>query len=175
MPALDALKTGTLVFLSAVLQASVFSSVIILRGTPDLLLVALVCVSLLRGAIVGAAAGFFAGLVLDTAYLETLGATSLLLTVAGYWIGRYGETTGRDRTHAPFLAVAVVSVLYAFGALVLRFILGEPASAEIVLVETLFQSVALNLILTLPVYALARRLLKPLPRGDRVEEVRMLG
>ena len=33
---------------------------------------------------------------------------TLLLTLAGYWIGRYGETTGRDRGHAPFLAVAIL-------------------------------------------------------------------
>ena len=59
------------------------------------------------------------GLLLDTATLETLGLTSLILTLGGYWIGRYGETTGRDRTHAPFVSVAVVTVLYAVGVLVL--------------------------------------------------------
>ena len=35
----DALKVGVIVFLAAILQVSVFSSVDILRGTPDLLLV----------------------------------------------------------------------------------------------------------------------------------------
>ena len=55
------------------------------------------------------------GLLLDTATLGTLGFTSLLLTVAGFWIGRYGETTARDRFHAPYLSVAVVTVLYAYG------------------------------------------------------------
>ena len=47
------------------------------------------------------------GLLLDTANLGTLGFTSLLLTLAGFWIGRYGETTARDRFHAPFTSVAV--------------------------------------------------------------------
>ena len=46
------------------------------------------------------------------------------MTLAGFWIGRYGETTARDRFHAPFTSVAVVTVLYAFGALALRFVLG---------------------------------------------------
>jgi len=46
--------------------------------------------------------------VLDVGTLGTLGLTSLLLTVAGFWIGRYGETTARDRFHAPYLSVAVV-------------------------------------------------------------------
>ena len=94
---------------------------------------ALVAVALLRGSIVGAIAGFCAGLLLDTATLETLGLTSLLLTLAGYWVGRYGETTGRDRTHAPFLSVAVVTFLSALGGLALHFVLGERAPARRVL------------------------------------------
>ena len=61
---------------------------------------------------------------------RTLGVTSLLLTVGGFWIGRYGETTARDRFHAPFVSVAVVTVLYAFGQVLLEFMLGEPAPAR---------------------------------------------
>ena len=99
----------------AIVQVSLFSSVHVAGGMPNLLLVTLVAVALLRGSIFGAVGGFFGGLLLDTATLETLGLTSLILTVAGYWIGRYGETTGRDRTHAPYVSVAVVTVLYAVG------------------------------------------------------------
>jgi len=172
---LDLTKVGLIVFVAAVLQAAVFSSVTIVGGTPDLLLVSLVAVALLRGSIVGSAAGFFGGLLLDAATLGTLGFTSLLLTVVGYWVGRYGETTGRDRSHAPFLAVGVVTVLYAVGALVLHFMLGEPAPARVVLVETLFQDIALNLLLTIPVYALTRRLLRPVERPERAEGVRLVG
>jgi len=175
---LDVVKAFVVVFLAAVLQASVFSGVTVAGGTPDLVLVVLIAIALLRGSIFGAVAGFGAGLVLDTAYLSTLGVTSLLLTTAGFWIGRYGETTGRDRTHAPFLAVAVVSVLYAVGALLLRFLLDEPAPAHAVLVETLFPTVALNLIVTWPVYALTSRLLRPQPASptrSRPEEIRLLG
>ena len=89
----------------------------------------LVAVALLRGAMLGAVGGFFAGLLVDTATLGQLGLTSLVLTIAGYWIGRYGETTGRDRAHAPFLSVAVVTVLYSVGLLLVHFVLGERAPA----------------------------------------------
>jgi rod shape-determining protein MreD len=171
----DAVKIVALVFVASILQVSIFSGVNILGGAPDLLLVTLVAVALLRGSIAGAAAGFLAGLIVDTATLEILGVTSLLLTLAGYWIGRYGETAVRDRTHAPFLAVAFVTVLYALGALALRFVLGESAPAHAVLVDTLFQSIGLNLILTWPVYAVVRRLLPPRPRTVRTEEVPAIG
>ena len=61
----------------------------------------LVSVALLRGAVTGAVTGFFAGLIVDVATLGTLGLTALLLTLVGYWVGRYGETTGRARPARP--------------------------------------------------------------------------
>jgi rod shape-determining protein MreD len=170
----DGLKAAALLFVAAIMQVSIFSQVHVLGGVPDVLLVTLVAVALLRGAIVGAAGGFFAGLLVDTASLGKLGLTSLVLTVAGYWIGRYGETTGRDRAHAPFLSVAVVTILYAFGLLLVHFVLGERAPAGAML-RGLLPSIALNLILTAPVYALARRLLRPLDRSDLATEVQLLG
>ena len=172
---IDGAKTAAIVFVAAILEVSVFSDVHVLGGVPDLLLVTIVAVALLRGAVVGACAGFFAGLVLDTATLGTLGLSSLLLTLIGYWVGRYGETTGRDRTHAPFLSVAVVTFLYTLGGLALRFVLGESAPARHVLLETLFQDIALNLLLTLPVYAVVRRVLPPRPAAVRSEGAPVLG
>ena len=172
---LDAAKTAVLVFCVSIAQVSIFSSVSILGGTPDVLLVTLVVIALLRGSIHGAVAGFCAGLLVDTATLQTLGVTSLLLTLAGYWIGRYGETTGRDRTHAPFLSVAVVTFLYAVGALGLHFLLGDAAPAERVLVDTLFPAMALNLLATFPLYVLVRWLLAREPAPEHRREVRLLG
>ncbi len=132
MIALDGVKAGALLFVAAVIQVSILNGVTVLGGTPDLLLVTLCAVALLRGSIFGAVGGFFAGIVVDTATLETMGVTALLLTLVGYWIGRYGETTGRGR-YAPLLSVGVVTILYAIAALLVRFLLGEGGSPEAVL------------------------------------------
>jgi rod shape-determining protein MreD len=175
MRALDPAKAGAVLFLAAVLQVTILAAVDPFGGTPDLLLLTLVAVALLRGPLYGAGGGFFAGLIVDTAMLETLGFTSLLLTVAGYWIGRYGETTGRDRAHAPLLSVLVVTVLYAVGAYVLHFVLGDAVSARLVLLDSLPPTVLLNLLLAAPVYALCRRLLGDAVVRERAREVRLLG
>ena len=174
MNVVDGVKAAALLFLAAIMQVSIFAQVHIFGGVPDVLLVMLVAVALLRGAIVGAAGGFFAGLLVDTASLGRLGLTSLVLTIAGYWIGRYGETTGRDRAHAPFLSVAVVTILYSFGLLLVHFVLGERAPAGAML-RGLLPAIVLNLIFTAPVYALVRRLLRPLDRSDLSTEVQLLG
>ena len=170
---MDALKAAAILFVAAIVQLSVLTEYQLFR-TASVVLVALLAVALLRGSVFGAVAGFLTGLVLDTATLGTLGITSLLLTVAGFWIGRYGETTARDRFHAPYLSVLVVTVLYAFGALVLRFVLGDPVPAHAVL--TALPAVVLwNLLLTWPLYALVRRIFPPAELFDRAYEVRLLG
>jgi rod shape-determining protein MreD len=170
----DGLKAAALLFVAAILQVSIFTQVHILGGVPDFLLVTLVAVALLRGPLFGAGGGFYGGLLVDTASLGKLGLSSLVLTIAGYWIGRYGETTGRDRFHAPFLSVAVVTILYSFGLLVVHFVLGERAPAGAML-RGLGPAIVMNLLLTAPVYALVRRLLRPLDRSDLATEVQLLG
>jgi rod shape-determining protein MreD len=102
---MDALKAALVLFVVALLQLSVLTDYRPFR-TSSIVVVALLSIALLRGSVFGAVAGFMTGLLIDTATLGTLGVTSLLLTVCGFWIGRYGETTARDRFHAPFLFLA---------------------------------------------------------------------
>ena len=171
---MSAARAAVLLFVAVLLQESVVGAYAPFGGHADLLLVVLLSIALLRGAVFGAVAGFTAGFLVDIGDLGTLGVTSLLLTIAGFWIGRYGETTARDRFHAPYVSVLVVTVLHAAGALALRFVLGDPAPAPSV-VAALPASVLLNLALTWPVYGLARRLF-PVedPRSSRVREVRVV-
>lgn len=174
MRILDAVKIALLIFVAAIIQVTILNAIGILGGAPDLLLVTLVSVALLRGPIAGTLAGFFGGLLVDVTTLQTLGLTALVLTIVGYWVGRYGETTGRDRTHAPLLSVLVVTVLYAPGLYALHFVLGEANSFRLVL-ASLPATILFNLLLTLPVYALCRRLLRPPLVNPRLGEVRLLG
>jgi len=141
------------------LQVTVFTSIELAGGTPDVLLAVLVAIALLRGSVVGAASGFCAGLLVDTATLGTLGVTSLLLTVVAYWAGRYGETTGRGRRQAPLLSVAAATVVFALGAFGLHVMLGDDVSARLVFVDSLLPSVLLNLLVATPVFAACSRML----------------
>ena len=126
----------------------------------DVLLLALLSIALLRGAVTGAVAGFFGGLFVDIVTLDTLGVTALLYAFAGYWTGRYGETTGRDRAHAPLLAILVFTIALAFAGFGLHFLLGEEVSARRALFETLLPTVVLNLILGGAVFSLVRAVLR---------------
>ncbi len=164
-----------LVFVAALLQATLFSSLHVLGGTPDVLLLVLIGVALLRGSVQGAVAGFCGGLLLDVLTLDTLGTTALVLALAGYGVGRYGETTGRGRAHAPVLAVVFGTIVVALIGFFLHFLIGEDVSARRALVESLLAGLGLNLIFGAAVLALCRTLLRPFEPGDRVTEVRLLG
>jgi rod shape-determining protein MreD len=149
-------KTAVIVFVATILQGSWFDALSLGSGSASLLLVVVVSLALLRGSVVGAGAGFAAGLLFDISTYGQLGLTSLLLTLAGFWTGRYGETTGRDRVHAPFLSVAVITVLYELGALIVRFLIGEAAPFGKLVFGVVPGELVLNLILTAPVYILCR-------------------
>jgi rod shape-determining protein MreD len=171
----DVLKIALLVVVTALVQATVFSSLTVADGTPDVLLLVLLGVALMRGSVAGSVAGFGGGLLLDVLQLGTMGVVALTLALAGYWAGRYGETTGRDRAHAPLVSVFAITVLVALGGYALHFVLGDTVDARRALGETLLPSLGLNLVLAAPVFAVCRAFLGEGPAGSRVQEVQLLG
>ena len=166
-------RVALVIFVVAILQVSAFSSLTIGGSGPDVLLVVLVSVSLLRGAVTGAVAGFFAGLIVDVATLGTLGLTALLLTLAGYWVGRYGETTGRARRHAPILAMLAATVFVGLGGYAVQSMLGESISARAVLLA-LPSALIWNAALVYPAFGLTRRIVGAPDRVERAREVELL-
>lgn len=171
----DHVAVAAFVFVASILQVTLFASIDVAGGTADVLVLSLLAVALLRGATAGAVAGFCGGLLIDVMTLDTLGVSALLYALAGYWAGRYGETTGRDRGHAPVLAVVVATIAIAFAGLGLHFLLGEDVSARRALFEALLPGLALNLLLVGPFWALSRAVLRRPSTSDRVTEVQLLG
>ncbi len=173
MSLLAVARIGIVVFVASIFQVSALSSVQLLGAAPDLLLVAIVAIALLRGSIAGAAAGFVGGLLVDLATMSTLGVSSLLLTAAGYWAGRYGETTGRDRSHAPLVAVCAITILAGFGAYGLHFMLGDSESAQRSLYP-LLPALLWNALLAYPVQHVLRKVVGTEERVERSREVEIV-
>ena len=169
-----ALRAFAVVFVAALLQVVIVSSLVVAGGAPDLLLVVVVALALLRGSVPGAVLGFTGGLVVDVVTLGTMGVSSLILTLAGFWAGRYGETTGRDRRLAPLIAVGTITVLAAVFGFLLYYLLDENVVASRALVDALAPAFVLNLALALPVYALVRRIVGEAQRVEPSPEVEVL-
>jgi rod shape-determining protein MreD len=159
---------------AALLQVVIVSSLVVGGGTPDLLLVVVVALGLLRGSSAGALLGFLGGLVVDVVTLGTLGVTSLVLTLAGFWAGRYGETTGRNRRFAPILAVGSITALAGAFGYVLHYLLGDDVVARTALVTALLPAFVMNLVLALPVHRLVRAIVGEELRLEPAAEVEVL-
>ena len=166
-----ALRVAPLIFVAAVLQVGAVAGSRVLGAEPDLLLVTVVVVALVAGSITGAVAGFAGGLLVDVMTLDTLGTTSIVLTVAGYWAGRYGETTGRGRPYAAPLSAFAITLLATPANVALHFLLGQPVSAQAAF-ATLIPSAIVNGLLAFGLHPLLRRFLSPPDRlPPRTREV----
>ena len=168
------LRASAIAFVAALLQVVIVSSLVVAGGAPDLLLVVVVALALLRGSIPGAVLGFVGGVVVDLVTLGTLGVTSLILTLAGFWAGRYGETTGRERRFAPVIAVGTITVLAGVFGYVLHYLLDENVVARYALVTALAPAFLLNILLALPVYAAVRAIVGEGTRDESAPEVEVL-
>lgn len=167
----DIVKAGLLLTLAATAQIALVNAFELVEGRTDVTLLALVGLALLRGPIFGAAAGFYAGLILDVGSLGTLGLSSLLLTVAGYWAGRFGEATSNDvnQVSRVLIAVTLLTVGVGVGSVIVHLLLGDSIPVGAFVARSLLPSLALNLIFALPAYALCRWLFPPPGRRERGE------
>ncbi len=166
-------RGSLIVFAAALVQAVVVPPYTVAGGAPDLLLLVVISLGLLRGSVAGATYGFAGGLLLDLLTLETLGLTSLVLTLAGFWAGRYAETTGRGRRLAPLVSAVVITVLAALFAFLLHYLLGEGVVARFALVSVLLPVLVLNTVLAFPVFAFVRAVVheRETPRPAQKVEV----
>lgn len=169
----DVVKAVVLLLVAAIVQIAFVNSFELSEGHADIVLLVLVGLSLLRGPIFGACAGFFAGLVLDTSTLETLGLTSLLLTIAGYAAGRFGEATSHQKNQRAriLIAVATLTVGVGIGSMIVHALLGEPVPVGPILGRTIMPTLALDLLLAIPSYWVLRKLFPPPPPPRREREV----
>lgn len=100
--------SGIILLLSAVIvEMAILSNITILPSVPDLLLIALLYVSLKNGRTQGQVLGFFSGLFLDLMSGIPLGFNCIVRTIIGYVAGVLGTTINSDS----FFMVAVFGFL----------------------------------------------------------------
>jgi rod shape-determining protein MreD len=149
-------------------QAGVVSEVPVLGVTVDLSPLLVAFVGLLCGSTVGAASGFAVGLLVDLALVQTLGLTSLVFTLVGYWCGRLRELRDPQAALTPLLvgAGATAGALVAYS--LMEFMLGVDAPVSLELLRQIVLGVLVNTIVALPVWVLVRRcLIGGLPEDPR--------
>jgi rod shape-determining protein MreD len=162
------IRIAVLVVLVVFFQIGVVSEVPVFGVTVDLSPLVVAFVGLLCGSTIGAATGFVVGLLVDLALVQTLGVTSLIFTLIGYWCGRLRELRDPQATLTPLLVGAAAVAAAAVGYSLIEFMLGVDAPVSLELLRQIVLGVVVDTIVALPMWAIVRRTLEPgLPDDPR--------
>ncbi|HEX7610680.1 MAG TPA: rod shape-determining protein MreD, partial [Solirubrobacteraceae bacterium] len=149
-------------------QIGVVSEVPVFGVNVDLSPLLVAFAGLLCGSVIGAATGFAVGLLVDLALLQTLGVTSLVFTLIGYWCGRLRELRDPQAALTPLLVGAAASAVSLIGYSLIEFLLGVDAPVSLALLRQIVLGIVVNTIAALPMWAIVRRSLEgALPEDPR--------
>jgi rod shape-determining protein MreD len=161
-------RIAVLVVVVVFFQIGVVSEVPVFGVAVDLSPLVVAFVGLLCGSTIGAATGFAVGLLVDLALVQTLGLTSLVFTLVGFWCGRLRELRDPQATLTPLLVGAVASAAATVGYSLVEFLLGVDAPVSFELLRQIVLGVLVNTIVALPMWLIVRRSLEPgLPDDPR--------
>jgi len=154
-----AVRLALIVIVAVIVQVSFFSFLSILGATPYVVPVVVVALGLLGGGVVGAVCGFFAGLLMDSLLLQTLGVSSLVLLSIGYLAGRYREGFEIRGRVVPALLTGGFTLIGATGLAAIELMLGVDAPVSLLVVREILVQSLLATLLAFAVYPLVRRAL----------------
>jgi rod shape-determining protein MreD len=155
------IRLALLALVTVVIQEAAVSQISIFGVSADLTVLVVMSVGLLAGSIPGAVMGFSTGLLVDMVLVQTLGVTSLLYLVIGFWAGRLHEL--RDPSHGlvPMAVGAAATAFAGLGMAVIQFLLGVDSPVSWLLLQQIFITVLVNALISIPVYAAVRRVIGP--------------
>jgi rod shape-determining protein MreD len=153
------LRVAALSVVIVFFQIGVVSEVPVFGVKADLSPLLVAFVGLLCGCTLGAATGFAVGLLVDLALFQTLGLTSLVFTLIGYWCGRLRELRDPQGALVPLLVGGVAATASLAGYSVMEFMLGVDAPVSFELLRQILIGIVVDSVLALPMYALVRRVL----------------
>jgi rod shape-determining protein MreD len=163
-----ALRLAAFALVIVFLQVGVISELPVFGVNADLSSLLVAFVGLMCGSSVGAACGFAVGLLIDLALLQTLGLTSLIFTLIGYWCGRLRELRDPQAALTPLIVGAGASAVALVGYSLMEFMLGVDAPVSFELLRQIVLGTVVNAIVALPMWALTRRALEgALPEDPR--------
>jgi rod shape-determining protein MreD len=154
-------RIGLLLLAGVILQTGFFSAVSLFGGTPNFLPVLVVCLGLLGGAVLGAVCGFSAGLLLDSALLQTLGVSSLVLLAVGYLAGRYREAFEVSSPLVPPALAAGLTLFASSAYAAIQLMLGVDAPVSLLVIREILLQTVISFVLTIPAYPAVRWALRP--------------
>lgn len=105
---------SVVVFILLLIQSTILNYIRIYNVKPNLILVFIIAVSLLRGSLEGAVLGFFAGLAQDMLSGKAIGIYALLGMYAGLISGSVNKRLYRENILVCVFFTFIISIVYEF-------------------------------------------------------------
>jgi len=150
------LKVFLMIVFSVVIQTSLAPYLTVLGAKPDVAMVMVICLAMMRGPVWGATVGFVTGLLIDIALFQTMGISSFLFTLAGYFSGRYAENVDPASWFPPIFTVFACTIVVQVLNAMTMFLLGVEASLGFILLRIVLPTAILNGLLAAPVFVVSR-------------------
>ena len=153
-------RIAVLAVVAVFFQTGVVSEVPVFGVNVDLSPLVVAFVGLLCGSTVGAVTGFAIGLLVDLTLVQTLGVTSLIFTLIGYWSGRLKELRDPQAAVTPLLVGAAAAAASLVGYSLMEFLLGVDAPVSLELLRQIVIGIVLDTVVALPTWVIVRRSLE---------------
>jgi rod shape-determining protein MreD len=162
------IRLAAMAVLFTFIQVGVVSEIPVFAVNADLSPLLVAFVGLLCGSTVGAVYGFSTGLLVDLLLLQTLGLSSLIFTLVGYFCGRLRELRDPQAALTPVLVGAAAAGASMVGYSLMEFMLGVDAPVSLELLRQIVLITVVDAIIALPLWALVRAWLESaLPEDPR--------
>ncbi len=142
-----------LLLLLLLLQSTLLGYARIYNVKPNLLIVFVICVALLRGNIEGASVGFFAGLLLDMAFGKFIGFYTLLGFYLGLAVGSVNRRLYRENYLVAVFFTFVATLVYEAAVYVLSNFMSDNMELLMPLTTKILPEAAYNSLVSIIIFA----------------------
>jgi rod shape-determining protein MreD len=152
-----ALGTSLLILTALIIQTTLLPHLALFKVVPDLMLVVVICVGLVRGPSSGALAGFAGGMLRDLLLDAPTGLSALAYLTVGYVVGAVRPYVQSSSVVVPLAGVFTGSVVGTAFYTVLALLLGVPAQPLDRLAQVILLTGVYNTLLVPFAYPVVRR------------------
>jgi len=161
------LITSLIIFISFIFQSTILGYVEFFGIRPNITLIIVVSVAILRSDIEGAVAGFFTGLLQDIVFGGAIGLNALLYMCIGAVCGKPFKDFYRENYLLPIVLVAGATVFYEFGIFIATFLFRGRLDMLYYIQRIIIPSLSYNAFLAFPIYRIIYSINKALENKER--------
>jgi len=153
-----------------VFQGTLFNSFSFGNITPNICLVLVVSLGLMRGRETGMLSGFFSGLLFDIFLGSYIGFYALLFMYLGYMAGGFSRIFYPEDVKLPMAIIAASDIIYGFSCYCFMFLLRGKLDLPYYFSHICIPECVYTMVITIIIYPLILGIDNLLSRGERKQE-----